>query len=125
MRIAAFDSLARVTGPKLVDRLNAGVNVDAFTLLASAIDVPATALAFALGLSPRTLHNRERLSGDETERAFRAYRVLVRARDVFESEDGARQWMRTEQRALGNRTPLSMLVRDVGGGGGLESPRGN
>jgi putative toxin-antitoxin system antitoxin component (TIGR02293 family) len=114
MRIAALDSLALVDGPALVDRLNAGVKASVFASLAAAIDVPASALASALGLSARTLRNRERLTADETERAYRAYRVLVRARQVLGHEEDARAWLRTPQRALGGRTPLSLLVRDVG-----------
>lgn len=114
MSIAALDSLARVSGPALVDRLNVGVKASVFASLAAAIDVPAASLAKALGLSARTLRNRERLTADETERAYRAYRVLVRASEVLGSEEGAREWMRTPQPALGGRTPLSMLVRDVG-----------
>ncbi len=115
MNIAVFDSMYRATGPALVDRLNAGVRASAFRSLAGAIDVSAEALATCLGLSPRTLRNRQGLlTADETERSFRAYRVFVRAREVFAGEIQARAWMNTPQRVLGNRTPLSMLVRDVG-----------
>jgi len=114
MSIAALDSLARFTGPALVDRLNEGVKATVFSSLAAAIDVPAAALAEALGLSARTLRNRDRLTADETERTYRAYRVLVRAREVLGSDADARAWLRTPQRALGGRVPLSLLLRDVG-----------
>lgn len=112
--LAVFDSLARVTGPALVDKLDAGVKVGVFTTLAKALDIPSAMLATALGLSARTLRTRKLLSADETERAFRVYRVLVRAREVLEDDEGARKWMNAPQRALGERTPLSLLVRDVG-----------
>lgn len=114
MSIAALASLSRFSGAALVDRINAGLKVDVFADLARALDLSVHALAVTLGLSSRTLRNRLRLNADETERAFRAYRVLLRAREVLESDEGAREWMRTPQRALGGRTPLSMLVRDVG-----------
>lgn len=112
--VAALDSLIRITGPALVDRLNAGVKASAFSGLASAIDVSVETLASFLGLSARTIRTRKVLSADETERAFRAYRVLVRAREVLESEQGAREWLRTPQRALGDRVPLALIERDVG-----------
>lgn len=112
--LAVLDNLTRATGPTLVDKLNAGVKADVFGRLAEAINVPTAALAAALGLSPRTIRNRKILSADETERAFRAYRVLIRARQVLEDDESARAWMVTPQRALGERTPLSLLVRDVG-----------
>jgi putative toxin-antitoxin system antitoxin component (TIGR02293 family) len=75
-------------------------------------------LATALGLSPRTLRNRTkkpaRLTADETERGFRVYRVLRRASDVFGNKEAAASWINTPQKALGDQTPLSLLVRDVG-----------
>lgn len=114
MSLAALASLTRVSGPILVDRLNAGVNAGVFASLAETLGLTAAALAESLGLSARTLRNRARLTADETERAFRAYRVFTRAQAVLGSEEGARQWLRTPQRALGERTPLSLLVRDVG-----------
>lgn len=112
--LAVLDSLTHVSGPALVDRLNAGVKADVFGRLAAAIDVSSERLAAALGLSARTIRNRRLLSADETERVFRAYRVLQRSRQVFESDEVARGWMVTPQRALGERAPLSLLVRDVG-----------
>jgi uncharacterized protein (DUF2384 family) len=33
---------------------------------------------------------------------------------VLEDEDTARAWLVTPQRALGNRPPMSFLIRDVG-----------
>jgi putative toxin-antitoxin system antitoxin component (TIGR02293 family) len=44
---------------------------------------------------------------------YRVYLVLMRARKALNNDEGARQWIRTPQKALANRTPLSMLVRDV------------
>ncbi len=115
MTIAALDSISRESGPALVDRLNAGVQASVFRSLAEAAGVTSDALASALGLSSRTLRNRpRRLTADETERTFRAYRVFQRAEEVLENDEAARLWMNTPQRALANRTPLSLLVRDVG-----------
>jgi len=115
MSIAALDTLCRSSGPDLLDRLNAGVPISVFRHLAVALDVSSDLLAQALGLSARTLRNRQRrLTADETERSFRAYRVLLRAQEVIGSEEGARAWLVTGQKALGGRSPLSMLIRDVG-----------
>jgi putative toxin-antitoxin system antitoxin component (TIGR02293 family) len=91
------------------------------------MDLPVRVLANSIGLSERTIRYRINgpagkrvhahvllLTGDETERSYRAYRVFRRAQEVLGSTETARAWMRTGQRALGNKTPLSMLVRDVG-----------
>jgi putative toxin-antitoxin system antitoxin component (TIGR02293 family) len=95
-----------------------GVNAGVFGDLAASVDVTVNMLATALGLSPRTLRNRTkkpaRLTADETERGFRVYRVLRRASDVLGDKEAAASWINTPQKALGDQTPLSLLVRDVG-----------
>ncbi|MDO8595689.1 MAG: DUF2384 domain-containing protein, partial [Sulfuricaulis sp.] len=134
MSLAVLDRIYRLPGPQQVTRLNAGVKADVFAKLASAVDVTASNLATALGLSPRTLRSRMQaadvivlksklrskvkplalLTPDETERGFRVYRVLRRATEVLGSAEAARSWMNTPQKALGEKTPLSLLARDVG-----------
>ena len=129
MSLIPLEQIYRTPGPAQVDRLNKGVKASVFRNLADAIDVPLKVLAESLGLSPRTIRYRvtvrmgprrrvyvSYLTGDETERSFRAYRVFRKATEVLGSEQNARAWLRTEQPALGNKTPLSMLVRDVGAG---------
>lgn len=139
MSLAVLDRIYRLPGPQQVTRLNAGVRADVFGKLASAVDVTASSLATALGLSPRTIRSRVRdpevvigrndksrsklrpkvrpvalLTPDETERGFRVYRVLRRATEVLGSVEAARSWITTTQKALGEKTPLAMLARDVG-----------
>ncbi len=115
MTTAALDRLYRIPGSQLVDRLGAGLPAAIFPALAARLDLPAKALARALGLSERTLRNRKRmLTADEAERSFRAFRVFKRATAVLGDEDEARAWINTPQRALGERKPLDLLVRDVG-----------
>ena len=115
MTTAVLDRLYRVPGSQLVGRLNAGLPAAIFPALAARLDLPAKVLAAALGLSERTLRNRKRrLTADEAERSFRAFRVFKRATAVLGDEDEARAWISTPQRALGERKPLDLLVRDVG-----------
>lgn len=114
MTIAALDSIYRAPAPERVERLNRGIAASVFRALAAGFGVPAGGLAAALGLSDRTLRNRTRLTADETERSFRAYRVFQRAAEVLGDEERARAWLRTPQRALGEKAPLALLIRDVG-----------
>ena len=115
MDIALLDTLYDATGPEQVDRLNAGFPVSVFRILAQTVGLPLDGLAQALGLSPRTLRNRtRRLSADEAERSFRVYRVFRRASEVLGTDEAAAAWIKTPQRALGERAPLQLLVRDVG-----------
>ena len=118
MSLAVLEKIYRLPGPEQVRRLNAGVNAGVFGDLAASVDVTANTLATALGLSPRTLRNRTkkpaRLTADETERGFRVYRVWRRASDVLGDKEAAASWINSPQKALGDQTPLSLLVRDVG-----------
>ena len=127
MSLATLEQIYRTPGPAQVERLNKGISASVFRKLADAMDLPVKMLANSIGLSERTIRHRINgpgskrahaqvplLTGDETERSYRAYRVFRRAQEVLGSTETARMWMRTEQRALGNKTPLSMLVRDVG-----------
>jgi len=115
MKTASLDELYGIPPLALVDKLNAGLPASVFPALAGLLALSTKALARALGISERTLRNRTRkLTADEAERSFRAYRVYRRAAEVFESEDQARAWLNTPQAALGERKPLDLLVRDVG-----------
>lgn len=131
MSLDTLERIYRAPGPLQVERLNKGVNASVFRTLARSMDLSVKILAESLGLSERTIRYRINrapsgkkgahvhvgyLTGDETERSYRAYMVFRRATEVLGNAMNAREWMRTEQRALGNKTPLSMLVRDVGAG---------
>ena len=118
MSLAVLEKIYRLPGPEQVRHLNAGVYAGVFGDLAACVDVTVNTLATALGLSPRTLRNRAkkpaRLTADETERGFRVYRVWRRASDVLGDKEAAASWINSPQKALGDQTPLSLLVRDVG-----------
>lgn len=114
MSIAALDTIYRAPGPERVRRLNRGLAVSVFRALAETLGLPAARLALSLGLSDRTLRNRTQLTADEAERSFRVYRVLRRATEALGTLDAAKAWLQTPQQALGEATPLSLLVRDVG-----------
>jgi putative toxin-antitoxin system antitoxin component (TIGR02293 family) len=127
MSLAILEQIYLAPGPDQVERLNKGISASVFRKLADAMDLPVKVLANSIGLSERTIRYRINgsqgkraathvllLTGDETERSYRAYRVFRLAKEVLGSAETARAWMQTEQRALGNKTPLSMLVRDVG-----------
>jgi putative toxin-antitoxin system antitoxin component (TIGR02293 family) len=112
--LTPLEQMSRLTAPELVDRFHAGVKATVFSQLAQVLAVSAESLAPTLGLSARTIRNRKVLNADETELTYRTYRVFVRTREVLGGDEAARQWLVTPQRALGDRTPLSLLQRDVG-----------
>jgi putative toxin-antitoxin system antitoxin component (TIGR02293 family) len=115
VKTAFFDELYRASGPQVLARLETGFPAESFQSLAAMFAMPTKTLAFSLGLNERTLRNRTRnLTGDESERTFRAYRVFRRASEVLGNEEAAKVWMTTQQAALGERKPVELLVRDIG-----------
>ena len=115
MKAAFFDELYRSPGAQVLARLEEGFPSTSFPALAAMLALPTKTLAAALGINDRTLRNRTRhLTGDESERSFRAYRVFRRATEVLGDEEAARAWLTTPQLALGEKKPLEFLTRDVG-----------
>ena len=126
MKLPALESIYQAEGVERVHLVNEGVGAYLFDDLAQSIDLSTEELANAVGLNARTLRNRKagskdrrsknpkKLTGDETERTFRVYRVLRRAEEVLGDKEAAASWLNTPQMALGERTPLSLLLRDVG-----------
>lgn len=112
---ALLDPLYLASGLERIDRLKKGLPASIFATLAADLSLSSDTLAVCLGLSPRTLRNRARkLTTDEAQRSFRAFRVFRRATDVFHSEETARGWLKDPQRALGERKPIELLGLDVG-----------
>lgn len=74
-------------------------------------------LARALAIPERTLARRKReglLSAEESAKFVRFARVVERAEEVFEEGAPALAWLKTENPALGDVTPLSLLDTDLG-----------
>jgi putative toxin-antitoxin system antitoxin component (TIGR02293 family) len=74
-------------------------------------------LSETLGIPRRTLARRKeqaKLDPKESEAVVRLARVAVRAEDVLGDIEAALRWLRAPNRALGGRTPLSLLDTDLG-----------
>lgn len=94
-----------------------GLPWGAFEALVSALAISQAELAAKLHIHSRTLARRKaagRLEAMESDRVFRLARVLAHAVDVFESIERARDWLKTENRALDGQTPLELLDTDAG-----------
>lgn len=68
--------------------------------------------------SARTLQRKRSkgsvLSPEESDRLARLARIIVRAEEALGVAENARHWLATPNRALGGRTPLSLLGSDAG-----------
>lgn len=55
-----------------------------------------------------------RLSPVESDRLYRIARIIALAKDVFEDEDRAIEWLRRPQFGLGDRVPFDLIYTEVG-----------
>ncbi len=89
----------------------------AFEALLAALAISQAELAATLHIRSRTLSRRKdagRLEAMESDRLFRLARVFAHALEVFEVSERARDWLETENRALGGQRPLELLDTDAG-----------
>ncbi len=102
---------------KLIKVLRAGLPVKELQDLQATLDVPMEKLVPMLGISRATLHRRKfqgRLDQSESDRVIRFARLMGKAVEVFESKEGARQWLRAPQFGLGGAVPLEYAETEVG-----------
>lgn len=100
-----------------VEAIRSGLSYETFEVVTSAVALPKSEVAEALGINERTLSRRSKigtLSRDESERVLRLGRVIERAESVFGNHEDSVRWIKSKNEALGNQTPLSLLDTDIG-----------
>ncbi len=103
----------------LVDQVREGLPPRAFERLAVKLDMTEEELGAVIGIPRRTLTRRKRearLDTRESEGVLRLARIAGRAADVLGDLSAAHRWLRSPNRALGGRTPLSLLDTEPGAG---------
>lgn len=109
-----------VTDPAgLANAIEAGLPIQSLILMKALLDLTDQVMASHLGMSPKTL---SRLKGRKhadltlvaSDRLYRLARVFALAREVFESDDAVRNWLRSPQLGLGHRVPLDLLATGIG-----------
>lgn len=122
--LAAFNLLG---GSKLAERaaregadnvIEHGFETRVIRTLAEWSALPQSFYLDAVGISKTTLTRkgraRSRLSPSVSDRIFRIARIMVRAVEVFEDVDIARDWLNRPNQALGGKRPLELLRTDAG-----------
>ncbi len=97
---------------ELAERVRGGLPPKAFEVLAEKLQMTEEELTRALGIPRRTLTRRKRqpkLPPRESEAVVRLARVAGLAAEVLGDVDAAHRWLKSPNRALGGRTPLSLL----------------
>ena len=123
LRVVATDTTVRDELPpadspaKVVERIRKGLPMAEFRALAEWLSVTDEELAPMLGISRATLHRRRKaghLESPESEKLVRFARLLARASEVLDSEEAAREWLKSPAVAFRGETPLSFADTEVG-----------
>ncbi len=103
---------------KIYLQLRKGLPYTAFERFQRNTRLSSATLAELIQLPARTMARRKetgRLQPDESDRLIRVARVFGRALELFEGDpEGARHWLSSKQRLLGNLVPLELASTDVG-----------
>ena len=103
--------------PLMIGTLKDGLKMEELEALRNLLDLPLDQLAPKLGISRATLHRRKaagKLDTAESDRVLRFARLFGRAMEVFETEESARQWLKSPQMGLGGETPLDFAETEIG-----------
>jgi putative toxin-antitoxin system antitoxin component (TIGR02293 family) len=85
--------------------------------LKESLEVSDQRLSSVVRISQRTVKRRlveGRFHPDESERLVRVARLTERAKEVFEDLEGARDWLKSPQFALGGEIPLEYADTEPG-----------
>jgi putative toxin-antitoxin system antitoxin component (TIGR02293 family) len=85
--------------------------------LKESLEVSDQRLSSVVRISQRTVKRRlgeGRFHPDESERLVRVARLTERAKEVFEDLEGAREWLKSPQFALGGEIPLQYADTEPG-----------
>ena len=95
-----------------------GLPFSAFTALRDRAKLSEETIWGSLRIAKRTAARRkeraERLKAAESELLFRLARVLAAATEILGSEENSRDWLETENRALGGELPIKLLDTGIG-----------
>lgn len=114
----ALFGLRRYDSLYVIAQIQRGLTYAAFERFKRNTSFSQATLAEIADIPERTLARRReagRLEPDESDRMIRAARVFARALELFEGDaEGARRWLTTPLRALGNNRPIEFARTDVG-----------
>lgn len=104
------------------DVIVGGIPAGAITYLIKNVRILShgDALKNAVGVSLRTIQRKkktvvaERLSAEQSSRAWRFAEILGQAIEVLGDQESAEEWMMTPAMALDNRRPIDLLASVVG-----------
>jgi putative toxin-antitoxin system antitoxin component (TIGR02293 family) len=103
---------------EIVQAIRRGFSIRLASQVATRFNIPESKLAQLIGITPRTLARHKKgekiLTQAPSDRLYRLARVIALAKEVFESEATAKDWLNRPNRALGGTKPLELLDTDAG-----------
>ena len=105
-------SIIPEVGSDPVASVRAGLPFAALEHVRDELDASDDLLARALGVSARTLKRRRdtgTLTTDESDRLVLLAEIIALAQQALDSDEGARQWLRTPHALLGGESPLDHM----------------
>ena len=102
---------------KVVAVVRRGVAAGMYQWLKESLEVSDQRLSNVVRISQRTVKRRlgeGRFHPDESERLVRVARLTERAKEVLEDLEGAREWLKSPQFALGGEIPLEYADTEPG-----------
>ena len=107
----------KASGTNSIALVRKGFPLSSITRMRKKLNVKESAVLSLLGMSKETYkhrHNaRKNLSPIESDRLYRLAKIEAHATDVFEDEGIAADWLKTPNRALGEK-PIELLDTDAG-----------
>jgi putative toxin-antitoxin system antitoxin component (TIGR02293 family) len=94
-----------------------GIPKQSLLFLAASINVSMRVISQLLHITERTLQRKkdhDRLNEALSEQVIQIAEVYSRGTEVFDSADDFKAWVNTENRALGNKTPIELLSSRYG-----------
>ncbi len=101
----------------MVELGSSGITKQALLNLAKYLAIPPGRLAELLPVSERTLQRytpKKHFDRSVSEQILRIAEVAAKGTDVFGDKEQFLKWMKSENKAFGNRTPVSLLISTFG-----------
>jgi len=102
----------------LASNIERGLPANAIDRVKEVLALADLQVSSALGISAKTMgrlrKSRRRLSTPVGDRLYRLAHTFALAREVFENDDLAREWLRTPQIGLNNCAPLAFMATEAG-----------
>lgn len=107
------------TAFEFTDLIEKGLPHSALEHVKNALKLTDREVSSALDISGKTVSrlrhaSRQRLSPSISDRLYRFARLYALAEEVLEDKEQARDWLRSPQVGLNNRTPLDLMRTEAG-----------